>query len=437
MLQVLLRRAVASAFLKDAAKLSSGVFVAQLIALAASPLLTRLFAPEVFGVFAIIFSIATTVALFGTLRIENLLPIISRPAISLGLLSFILLLSLSTALILAAIIALAGPAIAAFCGLDQSQAPLLYAIPVFVVITCSNLGLRAWMIRKKRFSAIGRSQVLRSLLNIGVSLALGFAKFPAHMPATGLIAGHISGDVVFTGQLGLALRKRERYVLLRPRVARILQELRRRRSQIATQFATQAVSMLYGRMPLIVIGAIFGPVHAGWYALAERVCQAPCALISNAIGDVFRNRASELFRDGKPFDQLLRRLLTYTMALSIIPFALVIALATPYFGTVFGEQWHDAGSTVAIMLVGTFFFFNQSPIAYASMVHEANTFLYTWHGIRFVGECAAAWLAYQGYVGYIGYLSLVVALRSALSVWDMFVENSLAKKVVRRAAAQS
>jgi O-antigen/teichoic acid export membrane protein len=433
MINKLLRMVLASRFVQDAAKLSSGVFVAQVIAFATSPFLTRLFTPEAFGTYSIIFAIATVASVFCTLRLETLLPIVDRPGTAIGLLSFIIIISGGAAT--AALIAIAafGPQIAQFYGIEKSQAPLLFAIPVLIIITSSYLSLRYWLIRKRRFSAIGRSQVLRALLNAGVSLVMGVMNFPAQFPTLGLIAGQAAGDAMFGGQLAAALRKRELLLLLRPRMSRIFAELRRRQAQITTLFATQAVAVLYGRLPLIVIGVAFGPIHVGWYALAERICQAPSALVASAIGDVYRQRASEAFRAGKPFDALMRRVLGLTTALSIVPFAFAIALATSYTGLLFGEKWHDAGSTVAIMLIGTFFAFNQSPVDKAALIHEANGYIYAWHGIRLVGECAAGWLAYKGHVGYIGYLSLVVAIRAGLAIWDLAVEHALAKKVSRRA----
>ncbi len=80
------------------------------------------------------------------------------------------------------------------------------------------------------------------------------------------------------------------------------------------------------------------------------------------------------------------------------------------------------------MLISTFFAFNQSPVDKAALIHEANRYIYAWHGLRLIGECAGAALALTGYVDFIGYLTVVVACRAALAIWDLYVEYGLAKR---------
>ena len=74
-----------------------------------------------------------------------------------------------------------------------------------------------------------------------------------------------------------------------------------------------------------------------------------------SIGDVYRQRATvEYHRHGR-FDGLMRRTLTATTALAVLPYTVGIMFASALFGWFFGPDWRDDGVLAQILLVGGFF----------------------------------------------------------------------------------
>lgn len=87
-----------SDFLRNVLTLISGTVLAQAIPVALSPMLSRIYTPEEFGVFAIFSSIASALAVVATFRYELaiMLPEKSVSAANLLRLSFLITLLLST-----------------------------------------------------------------------------------------------------------------------------------------------------------------------------------------------------------------------------------------------------------------------------------------------------------------------------------------------------
>jgi O-antigen/teichoic acid export membrane protein len=416
-----------SPFLRDVGFLTSGVFIAQLVALLASPVLTRLFGPEEFGVFSLVLAAAGIVSVFATLRLENIIPALRRPAAALHLLQILILVSFAVSLLTLLAVALFRAPIAAFFSLPPQGAGLLFLLPPIISTFALYSGLRSWLIRKGLFAPIGRAQVPRAVANLAVSILLGLAEPFARIPGLALAVGQAAGDLIYAGALARQLRRRDIRFLMRPHARRIAVTLRANKAMVGTLVSSQALAAIYGRLPIIVIASAFGPTQAGWYALGERIVGAPSALVAGSIGEVYRQRAAVAHRTGRPFDDLMRRVLLMTLGLSVAPFTLAMIL-TPYFiGPVFGQAWEAADFTVVVLLFGALIGFNSMPVDKAAIITGASGFILAWHALRFSLEAVGAILALLGWIGYETYLVFVVAGRSILMVWDTLVCLGLAR----------
>ncbi len=422
------RRGIRSRFVKDAGVLASGVFIAQLIALAISPILTRLFKPENFGVFSLIMAAAMIVSIFATLRLEIIVPAVKSHASALRLLQAMLALTFLTSVVLFLIVALLPSLLLSFIAIPQQAVNVLWLLPLCVAALGLYAGIRAWCVRKGRFSAISKGQVVRALLAAGVWLSFGFSG-GFLQPSLVLTAGQTAADFGFSATLFSSLKRREIRFLLRPRWHRIWSALRENTSMISALVTSQTIAAIYGRLPLIVIAAAFGIEKAGYYALAERIISAPFALLSNAIGDVYRKRAADAYRDGKPFYQLMKKTLATSLAVSVVPFAVGIAL-TPYLvPTVFGAEWTGASFTIMILLSGAFFSFNTTSLDKGAVIVGATHYIVYWHIYRFLIEAIGGYAAWKGWLSYEYYLTFTVLGRTVAYSVDLGVQTRFSQRI--------
>ena len=86
--------------------------------------------------------------------------------------------------------------------------------------------------------------------------------------------------------------------------------------------------------------------------------------ISQAVGEVFKKRASiEFHATGACINTFKRTFFTLAF-LSLIPFLTIFLLGPYLFGFLFGKQWIEAGSFTRIMTVMFFLRFTVSPLTF-------------------------------------------------------------------------
>jgi O-antigen/teichoic acid export membrane protein len=89
----------------------------------------------------------------------------------------------------------------------------------------------------------------------------------------------------------------------------------------------------------------------------------PLMLIGVSLGQLFYNKASELYNQGKSMVPLLNKMLLVLTGLSIVPFSILFFYGEFLFAFVFGKNWALSGSYSETMSVWLMINFILSPIA--------------------------------------------------------------------------
>jgi O-antigen/teichoic acid export membrane protein len=377
-------------------------------------------------VFSLIMAAATIVSTFATLRLESIIPAVRSDATGLRLLQAMFMLTLAIGAGLGLLVAWQPDLLLRFIVLPPHAATVLWMLPISVAALGLYAGIRAWCVRKARFGAISKSQIVRAVFAAIVWLGFGFGS-TGMLPSFILTAGQASADLTFSASLFSSLKRREWVFLLRPRLRRIWQSLRDNKSMIMTLVSSQTIAAVYGRLPLIVIAAVYGIEKAGYYALVERIVGAPLALISGAVGDVYRQRAADAHRHGRPFHTLMWSVLKTTLAISVLPCVALMLLTPAYLGTVLGASWQPAGFTMVVLLFGALVSFNTTAVDKAAVIKGSSGYIMLWHSLRLVVEVCAGLAAFNGMLSYETFIVVVVAARVCLYLWDVKVEFRLAK----------
>ena len=401
-----------SGFLKNMGQVASGTLVAQIAMVVSAPFLTAVFPPAAFGAFAAVVAISNILVTFASLRCDVLIPFARRQADVAAFIQIVVLGPLAVSLLLVALLALVPDEAAASIGLDSSFRDAAFLVPLAAAGVASLAAMRGLAVRQGRFSRIGLLQVIRVLVLIGASFAMGFMGLTAL--GIGLIAGQAFGDLVFALMLWFSLAPRHKSRLLTVHPRRILESIRTEASAVKTLSSTQAMAILYERSPPLVILMAFGPVEAGFYALAVRIAQAPATLVASAFDDVFRQRAARIWSQGKRFTQLMRNGIALTLAVSVVPLGLGMLVAPSVVEPVFGPEWTGAATTLVVMLGVAIFAFNSKSFDKVPIMLKAHRFIFAWHSTRLILELGAGLLAFRGYLDYQEWLMVVAIGRSVL-----------------------
>lgn len=349
--------------------------MAQGIVIASSLLLARLYAPEAFGVFAIYSAIYSVLSIFVTLQYETTLYLPRRHRQAMCTLVFILLYCPVTALAIGVPIILFRDTFASLTGTPH-LVTWVWFLPFSMMLAGWYQALRFWTMRLEAFTDVARNTFTRALVGAGAAIVMGFwPPFPA-APEAGLVLSQIIGEMVGNLLLVYRIGRRDRSLLFWPGWRRIWIAALRWRHLALSLTASQGIGRCFGHVPVLAIGWLFGPAAAGLYAWADRFTVLPATLISAAIGDVYRQRATVDFHRHGRFDKLMRRTLALTTALAIPPYVIGIMIAPFLFSWLFGATWEEAGVIAQILMVGGLVSFATSPVDEATLIHQKTRYIF-------------------------------------------------------------
>lgn len=394
-LKSIARRFKSDSFTSDAAILMVGTTIAQAIVVLCSPILTRLYSPESFGVLATFISATSILGVIATGRYELaiLVPKEHKDGFALVVLSC-LISGVFSVLVLTGLL---------FAGL----APEYYLIPAAVFLSSAIGAFAYWRNREGDFWKIATSRLSASVSNAAVSIGIGTLLAGN---AFGLITGILVGNVV-----GLALLMRRL-----PQLGRLpLRAVAERYARFPKYLIlAHMISVVAQQLPLLLLGPMFGLSVAGFFMLTYRAISLPLQIVSGAIGEVFRRRAGEDLRESGQCRSIYLSTLSLLVVLSIPTFGLFFWLAPTLFGWVFGQEW-AAGGDIARLLTPMFAMqFVASPLSAMFMIAEQQRLDLIWQ-VGVLGTVGLSFLVgfiFNDYLVAIGLYSAAYVVMQSINV---------------------
>ncbi|PMV85466.1 MULTISPECIES: lipopolysaccharide biosynthesis protein [Pseudomonas] len=346
-----------NSFARNAITLMTGTSIAQAIPIAISPILTRLYTPEQFGVFGLYLALTSIVSVVVTGRYELaiMLPKKDSEAAQIVALSVVLSFLISSIILLCVVFF--NTEITHLLGAPELSL-WLYLLPLSTLLGGVYPSLNYWCNRKRNYKRLALSRIVQT--SATSSIQLGVAGVG---PSVGLIGGQILGQGVATVVLGRIVVKEDAELLRSVTKLRVLAVARKYTKFPKYMVAGQLASEVSVQILLLLLGMFFGPAIAGFYSLAQRVLAAPISLVAAAIGDVYRQEAAFTYKKtGNCKDLFLRT------ALKLFAFAFIPALPVFFFGPwlfalFFGEEWRAAGEMASVVSIMVFFQTVSTPLS--------------------------------------------------------------------------
>lgn len=346
-----------TSLVKDVAKVASGTAIAQLVAIVISPILTRLYSAEAFGILGFYLSVIGIISVNSTLRyhLAILLPEDDKDAGSIVGLSFI-----STTVVSGVI------GVAIFLMSDfledwfkVSLNPTIYLIiPIAIFLDASLLIFRHWHIRMRSYSTAAIGDASQSLSSSSAQLGFGF---------TGLVEGI---HMVYSSIIGLLISFLV-YLKTLPAKEILFSEhlfdIKRMKSQAILYkkfplYSTIAgvINKLAWELPSFMLLGFFNPAVLGFYVLGHRLLRLPVSLIGSSIGEVYFERGAKAYKKGtlNEITELVQKRLVQA---GFFPFFVLSFVGEDLFSTFFGIEWATAGLYSQILALWTFIWFMTSP----------------------------------------------------------------------------
>lgn len=411
-----------SSFLKNIVIVMSGTAVAQVIAYASSPIISRLFMPEDFGIFGSFTAVAGIIGALVTLDYSqaSMLPKEKHVAINLFCLA-----TLSTIFItlLVTLISVLKPSI--FFSLTRTKGfwPL-FLFFLTLLITGINYASQAWAVRSKAFKRTSVSQVIRSISSSGSRIIFGIFKAGSF----GLIISNIFANLLASInliQVVIPDLKSMKNAINFKKMKALAREYIDFPLYSASQNFVNAIS---SGLPVLLITRFYGLPAAGSYAFGLTIIQAPMTLVLNALRQVLFQKACEFQHEGKGISLLYIRTVMVLFAIALIPSLILLIWAPQIFSFIFGSRWHLAGILTRSLVIWMLFVFCNLPAVIFSRIIRIQKFLFFYDILLLLLRTAA--LALGGLYLKLTQTVMIFAIVGALM--NLFLIFYVGRKVAKK-----
>ena len=351
-----------SSLARGASVLLGGNAAGQVLLILSSPLLTRLYTPEEFGVLAVYASCLAILGSIVCLRYPQAIPFLKEKedAATVALLGFVALLFF--VLVVSLLVGFFREFILGVLGVPELS-PFLWMIPLGLLILGVFQILSAWAVRDREYGDIARSKLWQAVSMTAIQLC-GFK-----LGAAALLFGHALGQGAGIFRLLRSALRTGLKSASQVTVGKVWELASRMREYPLYSMPTSLASALGNQLPPILLAAWFGPVIAGVYMLAYRVLMLPLQIIGQAIEDAFSSSARES-REGGRLGGMLLKIASILSGILMAPFMLGALLAPDTFALVFGAEWRDAGLFARWLFPFAFLALISAPLNKVYMVLE-------------------------------------------------------------------
>jgi lipopolysaccharide exporter len=348
-----------SSFISNVIKLVSGTTLAQVITILTAPIISRLFAPEAFGVLNIFTSLVTILTVVICLRYEFaiVLPEDDEDAANLVGLSVLIAFGISVLSSLF-LLTLGRPF------LDLIKAPNLYPflwlIPFYLFIQGIFQALNYWNTRTRHY---GRLSIARVSASITTSALPIFLAVIGQATAASMVFSYVAGTLVFASVLGYQVLKESGAFFYRfIQRNRILENLKRYRKFPLVDSWGSFINNLSWQLPSLMLLYFFSETVVGYYSLSSRLILLPLTLLGNSVAQVFYQRSAELRSNPANLARSVQLVFHRLAAIGLYP-AVILGVAGPQlFAIVFGANWVEAGRYAQILSPWMFILFISAPL---------------------------------------------------------------------------
>lgn len=347
--------------------LLSGSALSQLVLVAATPVLSRLYSPSEFGVYASFLAVCNISSMLASGRYEVAILLPRKHRDGIGLFLAGTLLAAIFCLALQAAIPALSRSLAGGTWLNEGLLPYTWLMPAAIFFYALTRGSSYLAMRFRHYRALSYSRVGESSTTAAGSMALAWAAYAGN----GLLMGKMLGFCVEASVNLWPLRLQLRQYRPQMSLARLRVLMYRYRNFPLFSTPEGLLNTGFKQLPILALSALFSNELAGLFSMANVVLAKPLGMVGSAFGQVFFQQAADLSaRSPGALPKLFRQNLRLLLALALLPCFLIAAFAPTLFGVVLGESWRYAGTYSAWLVPFLLVTFLKAP--FSSLIDIKN-----------------------------------------------------------------
>jgi len=348
--------------LKSIMVVVSGTVLVQIINLIFSPILTRIFGPEMYGVLGVFTTLISILLPLSALMypIAVVLPEDEKEVSALSSIS--ILIAVCMTLIVIVILLLFGDTLLSILNIEE-MAPYKYIIPIIVLLLCVNQLTEQWLLRVNEFKLRSRLMVFRSLFVNVFQTGLGMLSPHAMILVIMTTLGYLISPMltIRKNTILISIKTIFRNVTNREYYKNLFSIAKKYDDFPKFRFSQEFINAFSKNSPVIFLSYFFGPVSVGFFVLGNRILSLPAQVIGNSVGDVLYPKYTEMNNKGISIFNLVKKSTLLLTLIGIVPFGIIILFGPYLFSYVFGVQWEQAGEYARWLSLWSYFVFINNP----------------------------------------------------------------------------
>ncbi len=355
-------------FAKNVAIMSVAPVIMQSLAFIVTPIVTRLYTPEDFGMFSIYGAILGPIGIFSTMSYSSAIVLPKREKDAANLFALSLFFTIVWATLSISIIFFKNSFLLSKYK-DEQFMHYLWVIPIVLFFNGLYMSLRYWNIRKESFGKISAAVVSRYVANNSVILIAGFAGY-----ASGLfiILGDIAGGIASPAILSKSVWQKNKQLFFdNIRVSRMIAMAKRYSNFPKFLLINDFFSRFGEQMPIYILSIYFSQGIIGFYSFSLRLLTMPMNFLGNSIGEVYYQKAAQKDENST---ELLEELFKYLVLLGLPIFIFIGIIGEEIFYVFFGKGWSEGGFYAQILCLFMLIKFITIPASSLMLIYEKQKY---------------------------------------------------------------
>jgi O-antigen/teichoic acid export membrane protein len=334
---------------QSAAVIAGGTAAAQVIGIATTPILTRLYGPEAFGTLTVLIGLSTALLPIVGMSYSAAIVVPAAQADAVGLLRLSLALTIAICALLGcglvAFLQYAPNAWKSLVGISNQEQMLYWLLVPILLAGGISLAFQAWLVRTKSFSGLSQSVIAAAALGALIKSIGGFL----NASAITLVVAHTLAAFISASLLAAAAFRSLQRVADAPRLltakggSSLLNIAHRYREFPLYSMPRDLLNGISAGFPAVMFAAFGDVATSGFYGLARTVLSVPAGLVTQSLATALLPHLAGKAQTRRPIRPLLLKSMA-ALALVGAPIFGPLFCAAPYlFRLVFGPEWAPAG----------------------------------------------------------------------------------------------
>ena len=315
----------------------------QLLILASSPILTRLFTPAEFGVYAVFTALTGIFGNVLSMRYELAVPIAKSDRDAAALAAMAVFSVVASCALTVPVAWLGADWLARKTEMPELSS-LLWAVPLTIVALSTAESASYWSVYRGTFGINATARLVQSAVQSALQVLFGLLGFAGG----GMVMGYAAGYVVRVAFMAVSFSRADRLLLASPQWSAVIGNARRNWQYPAFSAPSTLLEASTQLMLPIFLAMLFGPTMAGLFALGQRLMGLPIRLFAQAARQVFLGEAAE--REPAAIFGLFKKASLLFFGLGVVGMAPVLFAGPTLFALLFGEPWRAAGEIVQLLV---------------------------------------------------------------------------------------